>query len=250
MSGLSTTDLTVGRPGFRLGPATFEARPGTITAVVGPNGSGKTTLLKTLAGLIPPIAGQIETTARPALLPAPGSVQAAFSTVHLVALGRAARRPFALSLSSDDHAAARDALAAVGLSDLAGRPFDHLSSGQQQLALLARLTVQDAQVCLLDEPTALLDPAHRHQVEAAIRALADAGRTVIVATHGLDLAAQADQVLLAADPAAIGPPEAMLTAERLSALFGAPLEVCPCCGQPGFAAARGVGLAARPPHPP
>lgn len=241
MSGLSTTDLLVGRPGFRLGPVTLNARPGTITALVGPNGSGKTTLLKTLAGLIPPLSGNVQTAGRPALLPAPGSVQAAFSTAHLVALGRAARRPFAFGLSPNDHAAAHDALAALGLADLADKPFDHLSSGQQQLALLARLTVQDAQVCLLDEPTALLDPAHRHQVEAAIRALAGAGRTIIVATHGLDLAAQADQVLLAADPVAVGPPETMLAPDRLSALFGVALDACPCCGQPA--------IAARPPHP-
>lgn len=241
MSGVSTTDLTIGRPGFRLGPITFDARSGTITAVVGPNGSGKTTLLKTLAGLIPAIAGQIETAARPALLPAPGSVQAAFSTAHLVALGRAARRRFAFSLSPDDHAAAAQALAAVDLSDLAEKPFDHLSSGQQQLALLARLTVQDAAVCLLDEPTALLDPSHRHQVETAIRALAEAGRTVILATHDLHLAAQADQVLLAADPVAIGPPGTMLAPDRLSALFGTPIDACPCCGRPA--------LAPRAPHP-
>ena len=238
MSGLIATDLIVGRPGFRLGPLALEARPGTITALVGPNGSGKTTLLKTLAGLIPPLSGRIETAARPALLPAPGSVQAAFGTAHLVALGRAARRRFAFSLTPDDHAAARDALAAVGLSDRADKPFDHLSSGQQQLALLARLTVQDAGVCLLDEPTALLDPAHRHQVEAAIRALAEAGRTVIVATHGLDLAARADQVLLAADPVAVGPPAAMLAPDRLSALFGVALDACTCCGQPGYTGQR------------
>lgn len=238
MSGLSTIDLTVGRPGFRLGPITFEARPGSITAVVGPNGSGKTTLLKSLAGLIPPISGQIKTAARPALLPAPGSVQAAFSTAHLVALGRAARRRWTFGLSPDDHAAADQALAVVGLADLADRPFDHLSSGQQQLALLARLTVQDARVCLLDEPTALLDPAHRRQVETAVRALAHSGRTVFIATHDLSLARQADQVLLAADPVAVGSSEALLSPDRLSALFGTPMDACPCCG-----------LAARAPDP-
>lgn len=239
---LIATDIVIGRPGFRLGPIRFEAGPGTISAVVGPNGSGKTTLLKTLAGLIPALAGRIETADRPALLPAPGSVQAAFSTAHLVALGRAARRTWAFSLSPDDHAAAADALAAVGLSDLAEKPFDHLSSGQQQLALLARLTVQDAAVCLLDEPTALVDPAHRNQVETAIRALAQAGRTVIIATHDLHLAAQADQVILAADPVAVGPPESLLAPERLSALFGTPIDACPCCGRPA--------LAPQAPHPP
>ncbi len=238
---LSATDLIVGRPGFRLGPINVTTNAESVTAVVGPNGSGKTTLLKTLAGLTPAVSGAVETTARPALLPAPGSVQAAFSTAHLVALGRAARRSWAFSLSPDDQAAAVEALTAVGLSDLADQPFDHLSSGQQQLVLLARLTVQDAAVCLLDEPTALLDPSHRHQVETAIRALAEAGRTVILATHDLHLAAQADQVLLAADPVAVGPPGTMLAPDRLTALFGTPMDACPCCGRPA--------LAPRAPHP-
>ena len=239
---LIATDLIVARPGFRLGPINLTVSARSVTAVVGPNGSGKTTLLKTLGGLIPAVSGAVDTAARPALLPAPGSVQAAFSTAHLVALGRAARRPFALSLSPDDHAAARNALSAIGLAELADKPFDHLSSGQQQLALLARLTVQDAQVCLLDEPTALLDPAHRNQVEAAIRSLSEAGRAVILATHDLHLAGQADQVVLAADPVAVGPPEAMLRPDRLTALFGTPMDACPCCGRPA--------LAAGPPHPP
>jgi len=94
---------------------------------------------------------------------------------------------------------------------------------------------------MVSVPTGVTSTERRAVVEAAIRALAAAVRTVIIATHGFDLAARADQVLLAAEPVAAGPPQAMLAPDRLSALFGVALDACPCCGQPA--------LAARPPHP-
>lgn len=98
--------------------------------------------------------------------------------------------------------------------------------------LIARLFVQDAPFCLLDEPLALLDPAHAQAVEAAIRALAAEGRVVIASTHHLPFAARADRVL------AIGPdgmeaatPARALAPDRIRALFGVEVAGCPCCGQ-------------------
>ena len=96
MSGLLAHDLVVGRAGFRLGPLDLNLRPGAFLAVIGPNGSGKTTLLKTLAGLVAPVSGRIEAAA--AYLPPPGAVQAAFTTRHVVALGRAGRVRWAADL--------------------------------------------------------------------------------------------------------------------------------------------------------
>ena len=118
------------------------------------------------------------------------------------------------------------------MGDLADRPFDRLSSGQQQLVLIARLFVQDAPVCLLDEPLALLDPAHARAVEAAIRALASEGRVVIASTHHLPFAARADRVLaLGPDGMEVAAPAEALAPERIRALFGVEVSGCPCCGQ-------------------
>jgi iron complex transport system ATP-binding protein len=232
MSGLRLEGLVAGRRGFQLPPLDLTVEPGEVLALIGPNGAGKTTLLKTLAGLLPPLAGAIIDTGAPAYLPPPGAVSAGFSALHLTALGRARLRRWSPGLTPDDLDAARAALDRLDVGELADRPFERLSSGQQQLVLIARLFVQDAPVCLLDEPLALLDPAHARAVEAAIRALAAEGRVVIASTHHLPFAARADRVLtLGRDGIDITAPGKALTPDRIRALFGVEVAGCPCCGQ-------------------
>ena len=238
MSALILHGLVAGRrargaPGFRLPPLDLMLRPGEVTALIGPNGSGKTTLMKTVAGLLAPLAGGVERPGPAAWLPPPGAVAAGFSALHLTALGRAGLRRWSPGLTPADVEAARAALARLDVLHLADRPFDRLSSGQQQLVLIARLFVQDAPVCLLDEPLALLDPAHAQAVERAIHALAAEGRIVLASTHHLPFAARTHRVL------AIGPdwiepatPVHALTPDRIRALFGVETSGCPCCGQP------------------
>ena len=232
MSGLKLEGLVAGRGPFRLPPLELTVAPGEVLALIGPNGAGKTTLLKTLAGLLPPLSGAIVDMGVPAYLPPPGAVSAGFSALHLTALGRAHLRRWSPGLTPEDVDAARSALDRLEVGDLADRPFDRLSSGQQQLVLLARLFVQDAPVCLLDEPLALLDPAHSRAVEAAIQALAGEGRVVIASTHHLPFAARADRVLaLGPDRTEVGAPVEALAPDRIRALFGVEVSGCPCCGQ-------------------
>ena len=219
-------------PGFRLPPLDLTVRPGEIVALIGPNGAGKTTLLKTIAGLIPPLAGRVDRPGPVAYLPPPGAVSAGFSALHLAALGRAGRRRWSPGLTRDDVEAARAALARLDVPDLADRPFDRLSSGQQQLVLIARLFVQDAPVCLLDEPLALLDPAHAQAVEAAVRALAAEGRIVLASAHHLPFAARADRILtVSPDGIEAAAPLQALAPGRIRTLFGVETSGCPCCGQ-------------------
>ena len=232
MSGLKLEGLVAGRGPFRLPPLELTVAPGEVLALIGPNGAGKTTLLKTLAGLLPPLSGAILDMGVPAYLPPPGAVSAGFSALHLTALGRAHLHRWAPGLTPEDVDAARSALDRLEVGDLADRPFDRLSSGQQQLVLIARLFVQDAPVCLLDEPLALLDPAHARAVEAAIRALAGEGRVVIASTHHLPFAARADRVLaLGPDEMEVAAPAEALAPDRIRALFRVEVSGCPCCGQ-------------------
>ena len=232
MSGLALHGMVAGRPGFRLPALDQTLAAGQVITLIGPNGAGKTTLLKTLAGLLPPLEGTVLRDGPAAWLPPPGEVSAGFSALHLVALGRAGRRRWAADLAPADLKAAAAALDRLAISDLAARPFDRLSSGQQQLVLIARLFVQDAPVCILDEPLAMLDLAHAQAVETAIRSLAAEGRTVIASTHHLPFAARADQVIaLRPDRIETGPPATMLAPAALTALFSVAHAVCPCCGQ-------------------
>jgi iron complex transport system ATP-binding protein len=233
MTALRLEGLVAGRdPGFRLPSVDLSIGPGEVVALIGPNGSGKTTLLKTLAALLPPVSGAMAAPVA-AYLPPPGAVQAGFSALHLTALGRAGRGGWSPGLSPADVKTARTALHRLDVADLADRSFDRLSSGQQQLVLIARLFVQDAPLCLLDEPLAMLDPAHAQAVETAIRALADAGRIVIASSHHLPFVARANRVLsLGGSTPELERPETALAPERLRRLFGVEIDRCPCCRGP------------------
>lgn len=232
LEGLVAGHASRNGAGVRLPRLDLSMEPGEIVAVIGPNGAGKTTLLKTLAGLLPPLAGSI-IRPRAAWLPPPGAINAGFSALHLTALGRSHLRRWSSGLARDDLEAARAGLDRLGVGHLAERPFDRLSSGQQQLVLIARLFVQDAPLCLLDEPLALLDPAHARAVEAAIRVLAGEGRIVVASTHHLPFAGRADRVLaLAPDWAEMSDPARALAPDRIRALFGVDADGCPCCGGP------------------
>ncbi len=180
----------------------FELQSGSLTALVGPNGAGKSTLLQAIAGQLPLESGSIQLDGRHltlplarrqlALMPQRGEIAWAFpiTVQELVGLGRlVAARPGCCDVEA--------ALQRVGLAALAKRRLDQLSGGQQQRALLARTLVQPAQVLLLDEPCAAIDPPARTALLQVMGQLRDAGLTLLVSSHdwGLDLDAY-DRVLV------------------------------------------------------
>lgn len=170
----------------------LDARPGTVTALVGPNGSGKTTLLLVLAGLLVPDAGTVtvaghDPSAGSAARALTGWMPDAFGTWDsltarevLTTVGAAYRLPAA-------HAEARtvELLDLVHLTELADRPAHVLSRGQKQRLGLARALVHDPQVLLLDEPASGLDPRSRVDLRVLVRDLAARGKTVLVSSHVL-----------------------------------------------------------------
>ena len=180
----------------------FALHKGSLTALVGPNGAGKSTLLQAIAGQLPLAAGSIELDGHPltlplarrqlALMPQRGEIAWGFPITvrELVGLGRlVAARPGCCDVEA--------ALQRVGLAGLAQRRLDQLSGGQQQRALLARTLVQPAQVLLLDEPCAAIDPPARTALLQVMGQLRDAGLTLLVSSHdwGHDLDAY-DRVLV------------------------------------------------------
>lgn len=215
-------------------------QPGEVFGVLGPNGAGKSTLLGALSGELEPAAGRVllhgralaqwrgEERARClAVLPQRSSLDFGFRVEEVVALGRL---PHASGYEADRQIV-EAALGAADASHLAGRNYLQLSGGERQRVHLARVLAQlwpgrSGQVLLLDEPTAMLDPAHQHSILEVVRRFAEQGAAVLVILHDLNLAARyCDRLLLLADGRVqvSGTPEQVLRAEPLRAVFG--LEV-------------------------
>lgn len=148
-----------------LNDVTLRIASGERVALVGANGSGKSTLLRTLHGLQRHTAGSLHKPAhqREAML---------FQRPHMLRLSVLNNVALGLWLQGLPWASARQrapqALARVGLQDLATRNARALSGGQQQRLALARAWALQPQVWLLDEPTASLDPHAKREVEALI----------------------------------------------------------------------------------
>ena len=123
---------------------------------------------------------------------------------------------------------AADALTRMGVAHLARRWLDEMSSGEARRVLLARALVTSPRALVLDEPTTGLDLVARHDFMERIRQIAREGTTVILITHHIDeIIPEIERVVLlqAGRIAASGPKETVLTAERLSALFDAPISL-------------------------
>jgi energy-coupling factor transport system ATP-binding protein len=156
---------------------------GEVVALLGPNGSGKTTLLRTLAGLLPPLAGTVRRPAgRTAYLPQnPGAL------LHLPTV----RAEVALTLRRTGSGESPEPiLAAFGLDLLADRYPRDLSSGERQRAALAATVAGSPTLVLLDEPTRGMDRAARRSLAAAVETLTAGGSAVVLATHDTELAAE------------------------------------------------------------
>lgn len=214
---------------------------GECLALIGPNGAGKTTLLHTLAGLRAPGAGRVRLAGR---MPSewPAAELARFrgllaqqqddhfpaSVLETVLVGRHPHLGRWGWEGPDDVAIALDALAAVGLSGLAGRDVLALSGGERQRVAIAALLVQAPRLLLLDEPTNHLDLHHQITTLDLFRARARAGCAVVMVLHDINLAARyADQVVLfdGEGGALAGPAGEVLEPERLGHAFGHPIAV-------------------------
>ena len=199
-SSLTIENLVAGYPGRVLVRNLFLYLPAAgFVAVVGHNGSGKTTLFRVLTGQLPyegrvQLLGQeIRTLRRTAAagllgyLPQRGTIDFAIAVRELVVMGRYRHHGLLSAYNPADYALADAALARVGMAHLAARDFTQLSGGEQQLVWLAQLSLQDAQVYLLDEPTQQLDVYYRRQVFGLLHDWAtNHGKTVLCSTHDLD----------------------------------------------------------------
>ena len=210
-------------------------RQGQSIALVGTNGSGKSTLLKTLAGLLAPIAGEVQVLgARPGGAPKRvgylGQFHAAGGLLPMqardvVMMGRYPRRGLLGRITGADRAAVVTAMERMGVADLAHRPLRALSGGQQQRVYLAQVLAREADLLIHDEPTAGLDAGSTERYLQVVREETERGVSVATATHDIGEALACDQaILLARRVIAYGKPSDVLNADRLLEAFGIALR--------------------------
>lgn len=164
----------------------FQVHGGEIFGLLGPNGAGKTTTLECILGLNRPDAGRVSVCgfADPrAGREKVGAVLQATGLQDKIT----PREALDLFRSFYPHAIATDALIDhFGLREKQNAAYDTLSGGQKQRLALALAFVGDPALFVLDEPTAGLDPQMRREVQDHVRAMKDAGRAVLLATHDMD----------------------------------------------------------------
>ena len=217
--------------GAVAGALSWGGPAGGCLCLIGANGSGKSTLLKTLAGLLSPVAGWPALAgAAPGTSPArvgylaqrpASSFTLPIRAADVVAMGRFASLGLLRRPGKEDRTLCHEAIERMGVTPFAQRPLLELSGGQQQRTHLAQALARRADVLLLDEPTAGLDPNGRETFARAVAEERARGGAVAMATHDLGDAENADVVvLLAGRVVAIGRPDEVLTDDHLRASFG------------------------------
>jgi iron complex transport system ATP-binding protein len=181
---------------------------GRWSCIVGPNGAGKSTLLRAMAGLLP-ARGEVQLLGQP--LAALGARTRArqlawlgqnegsaddLGVYDVVMLGRLPHQAWLASPADTDHQAVEQALRATQAWDWRHRALGQLSGGERQRVLLARALAVQAQVLLMDEPLANLDPPHQADWLTLVRQQVAAGHTVVSVLHEISLALHADEMII------------------------------------------------------
>ncbi len=220
---LWNVDLTVVEPG--------------LVAIVGPNGAGKSTLIKAVMGLIPVASGRVtawgrsvdEQRRRIGYVPQRETVDWDFpiNVLDTVLMGTYGELGWFRRPKAGHRQRALECLKRVDMQDFAGRQIGQLSGGQQQRVFLARALVQNADLYFMDEPMAGVDAATERIIFDLLKALRDAGRTIVVVHHDLRTVAEHfdEVVLLNVRVVASGPVETTFVPERLQATYGGRLSI-------------------------
>jgi zinc/manganese transport system ATP-binding protein len=221
--------------------ATFTIHAGEFVTIIGPNGAGKSTLLRAILGLMPladgsiRVLGQLPRRGNPALGYVP---QRRTLDAHLrvrardfVSLGLDGQKwglPLPFVSRQRKQFLVQDALNAVEAQGYAERAIGSLSGGEQQRLLLAQALLGDPTVLLLDEPLASLDLRSQQAIAQLTAQVArERQLAVLLVTHDVNplLPATDRLLMIAGGQVSIGQPDDLITSERLSQMYDAPVEV-------------------------
>jgi putative ABC transport system ATP-binding protein len=203
---------------YRRGSETVKAldgvdltiRAGEMVAILGPSGSGKTTLLNLLSGLDAPTEGTLEIAGRPVAGLSEeqlvevrrgvlGFVFQQFSLLPTLNVTENVELPLLFLGRRADPRRTAEVLRLVGLSDRAGHLPRELSGGQMQRVAVARALIVEPKILVADEPTGNLDKAAGEQIIALFRELAARGLAILLTTHNIAFAREADRAITIED---------------------------------------------------
>jgi putative ABC transport system ATP-binding protein len=175
---------------------------GQMLVITGASGTGKSILALTLAGIIEPTRGGVTIgTTRLSPLSAfnerPALVTQDFGLISVLTAEETVSLPLQVRALSREEVRERTTtwLSALGLAACATRPVTELSGGQRQRVAIARALAKGADVIVMDEPTAELDPANRGLLLSLLQIELERGAVIVVVSHEADVIAQADTVI-------------------------------------------------------
>jgi ABC-type cobalamin/Fe3+-siderophores transport system ATPase subunit len=233
-------DRTVGRD------VSFSLDTGEVLCVLGPNGGGKTTLFRTVLGLLEKQGGAIELEGqalenlsraqiarRIGYVPQGHAAYFAYTVQEFVLMGRTAHVGVFASPGKKDLQVANAALESLGITHLADKPVTEISSGERQLALVARALAQEPKLLVLDEPTASLDFGNQVRVLEKLGALAASGIAILFSSHDPDhafLCARRALLLAEGRVLEMGAPRDVIRADTLERMYRVSVQVLPLPG--------------------